>query len=121
VAARSSRMGVGRGANKPTAVKKKIVEKPPRNSAGFLWRMPRPKLGCGAKERKRVVSLKTMHEIKQSDFGILRIVINSILLYNFPRKYLVSPTALRWYTKFNLMKLKDEVLPNKFTSYKMNK
>jgi hypothetical protein len=32
--------------------KKKIVEKPPRNSAGFLWKMPRPKLGCGAKERR---------------------------------------------------------------------
>jgi hypothetical protein len=27
-------MGVGRGANNP--VKKKIVEKPPRNSAGFF-------------------------------------------------------------------------------------
>jgi hypothetical protein len=32
--------------------KKKIVEKPPRNSAGFLWRRPRPKLRCGAKERR---------------------------------------------------------------------
>jgi hypothetical protein len=32
--------------------KKKIVEKPPRNSARFCVR-PRPKLGCGAKERKR--------------------------------------------------------------------
>jgi hypothetical protein len=30
----SSGMGVGRGA-KPYPVKKKIVEKPPRNSAGF--------------------------------------------------------------------------------------
>jgi hypothetical protein len=28
-------MGVGRGANNPTLLKKKIVEKPPRNSAGF--------------------------------------------------------------------------------------
>jgi len=27
-----------------------------------------------------------MHEIKQSIYNILRIVINSILLYNFPRK-----------------------------------
>jgi hypothetical protein len=27
--------------------------KPPRNSAGFFWRRPRPKLGCGAKERRR--------------------------------------------------------------------
>jgi hypothetical protein len=27
-----------------------IVGKPPRNSAGFFWRRPRPKLGCGAKE-----------------------------------------------------------------------
>jgi len=35
-------------------VKKKIVEKPPRNSAGFFWRRPRPKLGCGAKERRRI-------------------------------------------------------------------
>jgi hypothetical protein len=32
--------------------KKEIVEKPPRNSAGLLWRRPRPKLGCGAKERR---------------------------------------------------------------------
>jgi hypothetical protein len=35
--------------------KKKIVEKPPRNSAIFngrrLRRRPRPKLGCGTKER----------------------------------------------------------------------
>jgi hypothetical protein len=35
----------------------KIVEKPPRNSAIFngrrLRRRPRPKLGCGAKERER--------------------------------------------------------------------
>jgi hypothetical protein len=28
-------MEVGRGANNPTLQKKKIVEKPPRNSAGF--------------------------------------------------------------------------------------
>jgi hypothetical protein len=28
-------MGVGRGVNNPTLQKKKIVEKPPRNSAGF--------------------------------------------------------------------------------------
>jgi hypothetical protein len=28
-------MGVGRGVNQPYLVKKKIVEKPPRNSAGF--------------------------------------------------------------------------------------
>jgi hypothetical protein len=39
----------------PYPVKKKIVEKPPRNSAIFngrrLRRRPRPKLGCGAKER----------------------------------------------------------------------
>jgi hypothetical protein len=28
-------MRVGRGANNPTLQKKKIVEKPPRNSAGF--------------------------------------------------------------------------------------
>jgi hypothetical protein len=38
-------------------VKKKIVEKPPRNSTIFngrrLWRRPRPKLGCGAKEKKK--------------------------------------------------------------------
>jgi hypothetical protein len=37
--------------------KKEIVEKPPRNSAIFngrrLQRRPRPKLGCGAKERER--------------------------------------------------------------------
>jgi hypothetical protein len=31
-----------------------IVGKPPRNSAGFFWRRPRPKLGCGAKERRRI-------------------------------------------------------------------
>jgi hypothetical protein len=35
---------------------KKIVEKPPRDSAIFnerrLQRRPRPKLGCGAKEKK---------------------------------------------------------------------
>jgi hypothetical protein len=35
---------------------KKIVEKPPRNSAIFngrrLQRRPRPKLGCGAKEEE---------------------------------------------------------------------
>jgi hypothetical protein len=40
----------------PYNVKKKIVEKPPRNSAtlnGRLRRRPRPKLGCGAKERGR--------------------------------------------------------------------
>jgi hypothetical protein len=34
-----------------------IVEKPPRNSAGFngrkLWRRPRPKLVCTAKDRER--------------------------------------------------------------------
>jgi hypothetical protein len=28
-------MGVGRGANTPYPVKKKMVEKPPRNSTGF--------------------------------------------------------------------------------------
>jgi hypothetical protein len=28
-------VGVGRGANNPTLLKKKIVAKPPRNSAGF--------------------------------------------------------------------------------------
>jgi hypothetical protein len=28
-------MGVGRGATQPYRVKKKIIEKPPRNSAGF--------------------------------------------------------------------------------------
>jgi hypothetical protein len=37
--------------------KKEVVEKPPRNSAIFngrrLRRRPRPKLGCGAKERER--------------------------------------------------------------------
>jgi hypothetical protein len=37
-------------------VKKKIVDKPPRNSAIFngrrLRRRPRPKLGCGAKDRE---------------------------------------------------------------------
>jgi hypothetical protein len=41
----------------PYPVKKKIVEKPPRNSAIFngrrLRKRPRPKLGCGAKERER--------------------------------------------------------------------
>jgi hypothetical protein len=39
-------------------VKKKIVEKPPRNSAIFngrrLRRKPRPKLSCGAKERENM-------------------------------------------------------------------
>jgi hypothetical protein len=38
-------------------VKKKIVEKPPRNSSIFsgrrLRRRPRPKLGCGAKDGER--------------------------------------------------------------------
>jgi hypothetical protein len=47
-------LGVGL---QPYPVKKKIVEKPPRNSATFngrrLRRRPRPKLGCGAKERER--------------------------------------------------------------------
>jgi hypothetical protein len=41
----------------PYPVKKKIVEKPPRNSVIFngrrLQRRPRPKLGCGARERER--------------------------------------------------------------------
>jgi hypothetical protein len=48
-------VGVGRGATTPPC-KKKIVEKPPRNSAIFngrrLWRRPRPKLGCGAEEEE---------------------------------------------------------------------
>jgi hypothetical protein len=38
-------------------VKKKMVERPPRNSATFngrrLRRRPRPKLGCGAKKKKK--------------------------------------------------------------------
>jgi hypothetical protein len=37
---------------------KKNVEKPPRNSAifnGRLQRRPRPKLGCGAKEEKKMI------------------------------------------------------------------
>jgi hypothetical protein len=32
---------------------KKIVEKPPRNSATLMRRRPRPKLGCGATEKKK--------------------------------------------------------------------
>jgi hypothetical protein len=36
----------------PYPVKKKIVEKPPR--FWILWRRPRPKLGCGATERRRM-------------------------------------------------------------------
>jgi hypothetical protein len=46
-------------------VKKKIVEKPPRNSAIFngrrLRRRPRPKLGCRAKERERVICYDKTH------------------------------------------------------------
>jgi hypothetical protein len=49
---------------KPYPVKKKIVEKPPRNSAIFngrrLRRGPRPKLGCGAKERESETEKVTM-------------------------------------------------------------
>jgi hypothetical protein len=41
----------------PCKKKKKIVEKPPRNSAIFNGRRlrtrPRPKPGCGAKKRER--------------------------------------------------------------------
>jgi hypothetical protein len=43
-------------------VKKKIVEKLPRNSAGFFWRRPRPKLGCGAKERRKQAKKLTKFE-----------------------------------------------------------
>jgi hypothetical protein len=32
--------------------KKKIVEKPPRKFSRILWKRPRPKLGCAAKERR---------------------------------------------------------------------
>jgi hypothetical protein len=57
-------VGVGRGANNPTLYRK-IVEKPPRNSAIFngrrLRRRPKPKLRCGAKEEEEKKKKKILN------------------------------------------------------------
>jgi hypothetical protein len=44
-------MGVGRGANSPTLKKNCLGAS--KKFSRILWRRPRPKLGCGAKERRR--------------------------------------------------------------------
>jgi hypothetical protein len=36
--------------------KRENVEKPPRNSSWILLKRTRPKLGCGAKERRRMLA-----------------------------------------------------------------
>jgi len=41
----------------------------------------------------RVVFRKAVYEIEQSVYEILRIIINCLLLYNFPRKSLPSPSG----------------------------
>jgi hypothetical protein len=48
----SSGMGVGRGANNPTLKEENCWEASKKFSR-ILWRRPRPKLGCGAKEGRR--------------------------------------------------------------------
>jgi hypothetical protein len=52
----SSGMGFGRGAQ-PYPVKNETVEKPSMKFSWILWRRPRPRLGCGAKERKKKILL----------------------------------------------------------------
>jgi hypothetical protein len=51
-----SGMGVGRGANNPTLWKENCWEASKKFSR-ILWRRPRPKLGCGAKESRRRILL----------------------------------------------------------------
>jgi hypothetical protein len=45
-------MGVGRGANNPT-LKKENFREASKKFSRILRRRPRPKLGCGAKERRK--------------------------------------------------------------------
>jgi len=44
----------------------KIVEKPPKKFSRILWRRPRSKMGCGAKERRRRLG---GYGLKASDSG----------------------------------------------------
>jgi hypothetical protein len=51
----SSGMGVERGAKQPYPVKKENCREASKKFSRILWRRPRPKLSCGAKERKKIV------------------------------------------------------------------
>jgi hypothetical protein len=74
-------MGVGRGANNPT-LQKKLLRSLTKFSQ-ILRRRPRPKLGCGAKERRRMfdifVSISLTLSFRYSLVLFLRIWLVCIL------------------------------------------